>query len=107
MVQKKIKELNDSIPFVERAGESLYEKENREAGRDASQGTCYTQSISEKKKEIATPTATTQTLGLPAQRLLSWLQAQFVRHRSIQFRVSDYTGVLCLPGVLIAYSYSR
>ena len=31
MVQKKIKELNDSIPFVERAGESLYEKESREA----------------------------------------------------------------------------
>ena len=61
MVQKKIKELNDSIPFVERAGESLYEKESREAGRGASQRTCSTQSISQKKKEIARPTATRQS----------------------------------------------
>ena len=30
-MQKKTKEPNDSIPFVERAGESLYEKESREA----------------------------------------------------------------------------
>ncbi len=30
-VPKRIKEPNDSIPFVERPGESLYEKESREA----------------------------------------------------------------------------
>jgi len=31
MVQKRVIEPNDSIRFVERAGESLYEKESREA----------------------------------------------------------------------------